>query len=114
VPFIEETIDGAASPSDLKIRAGFETPEDLPDRSDRDPVEVSALEHREFLLADADARAELLLSQPCAPAECPKQATRPDVIHRRRVTLRPSPTVIVALGMPIPASHQQVWLKSAV
>ena len=82
VPLIEQAIDGAASPSDLQIDTRFEAPEDLPNRSDLDCVEMSAFQHRELLLADADQCAELLLRQPRTAAERPKQATRPDVVHR--------------------------------
>jgi hypothetical protein len=78
---VQQTIEIATSPSDGEHEFRVEASDDLPNRLDRHPVDLTALEQRDLSLAQPDATTQIALAQAETLAKRTPEAPDPEVVH---------------------------------
>jgi hypothetical protein len=84
VPRVEQPVERPAAPPKIELDARIERPGHRPDRRDRHPGRLAALERRDPLLAATHAPGQIGLPPSPAPPKRPNRAPEANVIHARR------------------------------
>lgn len=82
--FVEEPIDQSTTPANVELGRRVERAEDQPDDPQRRSVEVSALQQRDLLLADAGPHREVDLAPSEAQSKRADEPAHTHVVHGRK------------------------------